>query len=74
MPLCIFISIQMVWHYKTLYASQKLLRFIPFKRCRRKMGLYTLKDISLTQVHKLATQVYLCLEHSFYMRGIIPTG
>ncbi len=38
------------------------------------MGLYTLKDISLTQVHKLATQVYLCLGHSFYMRGIIPTG
>ncbi len=32
------------------------------------------KDISLKQVHKLATQVYLCLEHAFYMRGIIPTG
>ncbi len=53
---------------------KKLLRFIPFKRCRRKMSLYTLKDISLTKVHKLATQVYLCLEHSFYMKGIIPTG
>ncbi len=38
------------------------------------MGLYTLKDISLKQVHKLATQVYLCLEHSFYMRGIISMG
>ncbi len=32
------------------------------------------KDISLKQVHKSATQVYLCLEHAFYMRGIIPTG
>ncbi len=73
MPLCIFISIQMVWLYKALCVSQKLLCFIPFTRWRRKTSLYTLKDISLKQVHKLATQVYLCLEHAFYMRGIIPT-